>query len=98
MTKEITTKAEAIEIVKQAYKDGADYVAVFVDGRDLPANFCIMKDGNGNNPLAWITRELWKELEADGLLDEDSYGGFHRRHIFDFKKEKLAQDAPEGGK
>jgi hypothetical protein len=90
MTKEIKA---ALDTARKAYKNGAEYVYVFLDSRDRPlseARWDIIADGNGDNILLAIDRETCMELQRLGYVTTiNSYGGVHKRACYDFIKEKL---------
>jgi hypothetical protein len=84
---------ESLKIAKKAFNDGAEHVSVFLDSRDRPisrANWDIIADGNGSTPLLAINKEICDELQKKGYVEiENTYGGFHKRAIYEFIKDKV---------
>lgn len=66
--------------------DNHDWVSVFWDKRDRRTpEISIIMDGDGQQPKAHITKEVYAALVDSGTVGEDTYSGFHARRIHDFK-------------
>ena len=74
--------------VLEINNEAKEYVAIFADGPDFCSDkemyYFIFKDGNGFNELMQLNYEDYKLCEKEGIIDEDSYGGFKHRHIYEF--------------
>lgn len=81
------------EKVLEINKEAKEYVAIFADGPDFCSMkdmyYYIFKDGNGQEELMTISYDEFKLCEKAGIIDEDSYGGFKNRHIYDFITENV---------
>jgi hypothetical protein len=66
-----------------------DRVSVFWDrgwgDSGQTADITIMVDGNGNDPKVRITDEVYRTLIAENIIGGNTYGGFKKRRIHDFK-------------
>jgi hypothetical protein len=59
---------------------------VFVDRGwgDAPLEISIIRDGNGQKPLAFITHETLKQLQAEGLLGPNCLMTYKARKLYPF--------------
>ncbi len=81
----ISTVEEATTTLETLSRDH-EWVSVFWDKRDRSTpEISIIVDGDGADPKAWITRDVYADLVAQRVVSEDTYAGFHARRIHDFK-------------
>jgi hypothetical protein len=79
------TLEEAIKLLEKT-KDSA----VFVDGfnesrkRKIYYDIMIVKHGDGQNPLGRISTEVYLQLIALKVIQDDSYGGQKGRKYHDY--------------
>lgn len=80
-----------------------EWVSVFWDrgwgDSGQPLEISIIVDGNGQKPIAWITKEVYKELLATGVIEPNTLQTFKARRLHDFQPEiddetKLEEAAP----
>lgn len=70
-----------------------DWVFVFWDSGwgdspDYQLEVSICTDGDGDNPHALITTDVYDALLSRGTIDGNTYGGFKARRIHDFQPKK----------
>lgn len=86
---------EICEKVLEINKEAEDYVAIFIDGRGTPILedmlYFIFKDGDGQKELYNLTRDDYLLCKNNGILEKNSYIGFHRRAIYKFKINKVEE-------
>lgn len=81
----LTTVADATAHLETLANEH-EWVSVFWDSRDRRTpEISIMVDGDGQNPTARLSREVYAALVDSGVVGDDTYGGFHNRRIHDFK-------------
>jgi hypothetical protein len=76
-----------------------EWVSVFWDrgwsDSGQPAEISVIADGDGQSPIAWITREVYAELLQRGLVDANSLQTMKARKLHDFVAPST-QDFPAG--
>jgi hypothetical protein len=69
-----------------------EWVSVFWDrgwgDSGQPLEISIIVDGDGQAPLAWLTRDVYRELLAQQAIQPNSYGGYKARKLHDFQTPK----------
>lgn len=84
----ITTVEDAHSLLKQL-ADSHDWVSVFWDrgwgDSGQKAEISIIVDGNGNDPKAMITTDVYRALLNQKIIGTDCYAGFKARRDHDFK-------------
>lgn len=84
----LTTVEDAHALLRQL-AEAHDWVSVFWDrgwgDSGQTAEISIMVDGHGNDPKAYLTKDVYRALVNQGIVGEDTYGGFKARRIHDFK-------------
>jgi hypothetical protein len=80
------TAVTAAEAALNGLAEGHDWVSVFWDKRDRRTpEISIMVDGDGQDPKAYLTKEVYAALVDQRIVGENTYAGFHARRIHDFK-------------
>ena len=83
------------EKVLEINEEAEEYVAIFVDGRGTPVPenmlYFMFKDDDGQKELFDLKLEDLNLCKENNLLEDDSYQGFHRRHIYKFKIDKVKE-------
>lgn len=66
--------------------EGDNWVSVFWDKGwgDSPLRISIIVDGNGQEPKAYITADVYRALVGTRAVGKDSYGGHKKRRIHDY--------------
>lgn len=97
MTIETITTADAATKLLAELAETHDWVSVFWDRRDRPtAEISIIVDGNGQEPKALLTADVYKELRDAGTIGKDTLQTFHPRRLHDYKTPP--EDEPTGPK
>lgn len=88
--KTIETAKEAIDLMRELRKDSKNvHIAVFWDrgwgdvGNAI--NISIIVNGNGQKPIAWITKEVYKELLTKRHIKPNSLRTFKARKCHDYE-------------
>lgn len=86
MTIETITTTDRATAMLAELAESHDWVSVFWDRRDRPtAEISIIVDGNGQEPKALITAEVYRELRDAGTIGKDTLQTFHPRRLHDYK-------------
>lgn len=84
----ITAAAEAESLLRELATDH-DWVSVFWDrgwgDSGQATEISIIVDGNGNQPRASLTKDVYRQLITAGTVGEDTYAGYKARRIHDYK-------------
>lgn len=86
----LTTLAEAHDFLRHLAADDAhEYVSVFWDrgwGNSVdPAEISVIVDGDGQNPKAYLTADVYRQLVAEKVVGANVYVGGKARRTHDFK-------------
>jgi hypothetical protein len=84
----LTSYHEAVDLLHEIGR-AHEWVSVFWDrgwgDSGQRAEISIIADGDGQEPKAWITGEVYRELLDAGTIAPNSYGGYKARRLHDFK-------------
>lgn len=85
-TETITTVDQAKTVLDQLAADH-EWVSVFWNRGwgDSPTDISIIVDGDGQNPRAQITRDVYTTLVSNQVIGANTYVGFKARRIHDYK-------------
>lgn len=87
------TPSMALGMLELLRKDH-EWVSVFWDrgwgDHGEKAVISIIVDGDGQKPLAYITKSVYKELLADGTIEPNTLQTFKARRLHDFRPEERA--------
>lgn len=93
----LTETAEAVSMLEQL-RETHEWVSVFWDrgwgDSGQPLEISIIVDGNGQKPLAWITREVYQELRDQQVIRENTLQTFKARRLHDFRPVETAKSQP----
>lgn len=90
----LDTVAVAVDLMRALVSAGHGWVSVFWDrgwgdGGEI-AEISIIEGGNGQNPRALITPEVYAELCSDGLIKPNSLQTYKARRVHDFAEQSAA--------
>lgn len=84
----ITSYHEAVDLLHELGRTH-DWVSVFWDrgwgDSGQKVEISIIVDGDGQNPKAWITPEVYRELRDAKVIGDNTYMGYKKRRLHDFK-------------
>jgi hypothetical protein len=87
------TSSMAISLLESLRKEH-EWVSVFWDrgwgDSGQKVEISIIVDGNGQKPLAYITKSVYKELLASGAIEPNTLQTFKARRLHDFQPEEKA--------
>jgi len=85
---------EAVDLLHELGR-AHDWVSVFWDrgwgDSGERAEISIIVGGNGQEPKAWITPEVYRGLRDAKVIGENSYGGYKARRLHDFKSPPMSE-------
>lgn len=84
----LTTVADARTLLDQL-AETHEWVSVFWDrgwgDSDQKAEISIIVEGDGQNPKAWITFDVYAQLTYGKVIGENTYMGYKKRRLHDYK-------------
>jgi hypothetical protein len=85
------TPSMAVSLLESLRKEH-DWVSVFWDrgwgDSGQKAEISIIVNGNGQKPLAYITKSVYKELLSSGVIEPNTLQTFKARRLHDFRPEE----------
>lgn len=90
-TPTLDTTDAAVDLMRALVAAGSPWVAVFWDrgwgDSGQVAEISIIEDGNGQNPRAFITADVYAALREAGTIEPNSLHTFKKRRIHDFAEQ-----------